>query len=145
MVSPDPEWKDCEGGLYNAEAQIVVRPVDARFSDHGTVVRSVSEEEGNAYSVAVDTGQPDHETHDDIVVFRDARPAWEFAHLLTHYFTHTTDPETAKDALIHSERGPSTDDQWVPNHVVEDIDAEDVLEKLLSPNPMPDGMDEILD
>lgn len=144
MASPHPEWDDCKGGLRNQDTQIVVSPVDAWFNDHGTVVRSANDGEGNAYSVKVYSGPPGNEPHDDIVVFRDARPAWEFAHLLTHYFAHTADPETATSDLIHSERETSTDDQWGPNKAVEDLAASDVLEKLLSPEPTPDAMNDVL-
>ncbi|UPM41675.1 hypothetical protein [Halocatena salina] len=143
MVAPHPEWDDCEGGLINQETKIVVSPVVAWFDEHSTVVRSADEGEGNAYSVKVYHGPPDREIHDDIVVFRDARPAWEFAHLLTHYFTHTTEPETATNHLIRSKRG-STDDRWDPNHAVEDLGAEEVLEVLLAPNPLPNAINEIL-
>lgn len=144
MVSPHPEWDDYEGGLSNDETQIVVSPVEARFSDRNTVVRSASEGDENAYSVGVDIGSPGHETQEDIVVFRDARPAWEFAHLLTHYFAQTTDPETAKSDLIHSERGTSADDQWTPNRAIEKLGAAEVLEKLLSPYSTPDAISNVL-
>ncbi|RRJ32361.1 hypothetical protein [Halocatena pleomorpha] len=142
MVSPHPEWDDCTGGLLDQDTKIGVSPVNAWFDEYSTVVRPADAGEGNAYSVRVYHG-PDRETHNDVVVFRDARPAWEFAHLLTHYFAHTTDPKTATNHLIRSERG-STDDQWNQSQAVEDLGAEEVLEKLLSPNPIPEAMDGIL-
>lgn len=145
MASPHPEWDDCEGGLRNEEAQIVVSPVDARFSDYGTVVRSASAGNGNAYSVGVYVGSPAHRTRNDIAVFQNARLAWEFAHLLTHYFTHRIDPETAKNDLIRSKRETSTDDLRIPNHAVEELSASEVFEKLLSSDSTPDAMSDMLE
>lgn len=152
MVSPHPEWEDRDNGLskekdpddpFSEEVHITVLPVVAKYSNHGAAIQSVKRGSENAYSIIVETGTPGYGTHDDIIQFRGERSAWEFTHLLTHYFTHTTDPGMAKADLLHTDPMMPTD-QWHPNRVIEDLDATEAFKKLLSPSPTPDGLSDVM-
>lgn len=152
MVSPHSEWDDHEQGFTNEiggeftseEVHITVRPVRAQFHDGSALVQSVERGDENGYSIVVEIGTPGYGSHDDIITFGDERTAWEFVHLLTHYFVNKTDPTVALDDLIRSGRGMTPDEQWVPDRVIEDLSAAEAFKKLLSPYPTPEGMADVL-
>ncbi|WP_248911097.1 hypothetical protein [Halocatena marina] len=153
MVSPHSKWEDQEWGFTaeigddftSEEVRITVMPVRARFSGGSALVQSVERGSENGYSIVVEVGTPGYGTHDDIITFGDERLAWEFAHLLTHYLVHDGSPALAVGNLTHNDPTLTTEKQWVPNRLIEDLSAVETFEKLLSPTPLPVGMADVLE
>lgn len=151
MVSPHSEWDNHEqrftneiGGEFTSEeVHITARPVRAQFNGGSALVQSVARGDENGYSIVVEIGTSGDGSHDDIITFGDERTAWEFVHLLPHYFVHQTDPTVALGDLIHSARGDSRR-QWVPHRIIEDLSAAEAFEQLLSPYPAPEDMADVL-
>lgn len=154
MVSPHPGWEDRHDGFTPASKpreagdsepiRIAVKPVVAEFNEHTAMVWGVERGSENAYSVVVFRGHSEQKHHDEIITFGTERSAWEFAHLLTHYFASIGDPAIALADLLSGGRRRPANDQWLPHRVVDDLSATEAFEKLLSPSPPPDAMSDVL-
>ncbi|UTF53434.1 hypothetical protein [Natronosalvus rutilus] len=131
MVSHHAAWEDTEDGYKNGEIGVFVTPTYvvskegvnyARESDTGA--------NANVYSVSFRTGiESGYERRKSLVDFKDPRTAWEYANLATHYIEHANIAEFA--VLELQGRGTPTDQNWIPDGVVADMAAEEVMRKML--------------
>lgn len=131
MVSAHESWEDIEDGYKNGNHGVFVEPA---FIESGGGVRTarvgVADTDANAYTVSFHSGlESGSGTQKSIVDFEDPRTAWEYANLTTHFLEDAPDPEVAVPRL----QGISdpTEDNWTPDGIVTDLDAETVMRKLL--------------
>lgn len=126
---------------------VFVTPVMVQSRRGGSVHRSgrIESEEANAYSVEIRTSMGTAaESWDPVVNFTDPRTAWEFAHLLTHFFEARHDSRPVKADLLtdgpyHAENSESL------SNIVEDLDAQEAFLTLLHPSVVPGSMENIFD
>lgn len=133
MVSPHRDWDDVEAGYVAEDRGVFVEPAVVRFGDGlSTHLSGVSDAEANVYSVELRTrmGRGD-ESWLPVAHFVELRPAWEFAHLLTHYIS-----SVGESAMGELRRGRDA----VPD-VIEETSAAEVFEALCG---VPDGMEELV-
>lgn len=122
MVAPSEEWEDTEDGYRNGDTVVFVRPVSVQWSDGDGRLKS-----GEGYGVSAEYG---YDGHRSVATFGDARTAWEFANLLTHYLDRRGPAQSALSELTR-ENGPGMDaDLWEPPALIEDMEAVEVLEKM---------------
>ncbi|WP_290811800.1 hypothetical protein [Halovivax sp.] len=135
MVSPHPDWEDVADGYRSGENAIFVEP--AVVADDGRVAVSSSvrltPDTASAFVVGVWTASSAWEI---VIAFDDARSAWEFANLLTHYFDGRGDLRAARRALLPDDEGFGGPLD-VPA-ILAETRPEDVLEALLAPTPVPE-------
>lgn len=147
MVAPHPDWSDTEDGYRNDNVGIFVEPASLQTSPGTTYHRSggITDEEANAYAVELRSGmETASHTWDVIAHFTDARTAWEFANLLTHYFDTRPDARSAKTELLGDDPTYPGDSKDLPQPV-EDYDAFEAFLTLLHPGVVPEPMRELFD
>jgi hypothetical protein len=147
MVSYHPEWDDVEDGYRRGSTGIFVSPAIVRSGSHGSAHRSgdISTEDANAYSVELRTRmETASETWDPIANFEDQRTAWEFAHLLSHFFEVKHEPSSAKSDLLTVDPNYPGDSKTLPD-IVENMSAQEAFLTLLHPHPTPESMDDLLE
>lgn len=145
MVSFHQEWDDVEDGFEKDSTGVYVKPAIVSGGEHSRHHRSgdIPPEEANCYSVSLRTRmRTSAETWDPVACFADARDAWEFAHLLTHFFSGRHDPWAQKSDLLHDNTLVIPDDAKQVPDIVEELSAEKVLERMLHPHPVPDRVKE---
>lgn len=147
MVSPHSNWEDEENGYRSAGVGIFVEPTAVEAGREGSYRASggVSPDDANAYSVDLRTGMgTEKRTWDPIATFDDPRTAWEFAHLLTHYFEACSSARAARDDLLGDDPGYSGDAEALPEPVA-GMDAEAAFRRFVHPYSIPGRLRERLE
>jgi len=131
MTSPASDWDDVEDGYEKAKSGIYVGPRFHQSGDGMMAERVVEEpDDANAWGVAViDNLGTAAETHDVLTRFREAQPAWEFAHLLTHFVNQMGGVRVARSELMGSGYDGTGD---LPEFVEAGESAEDVFREALA-------------
>ena len=135
MVSPHRDWDDVEAGFVREDCGVFVEPAVVRFGDGlSTHLTGVADAEAEVYSVSVQTGLGSvAKSWLPVAHFVALRPAWEFAHLLTHYVTAASSPTAATTALRRRVED-------VPD-VVEEETAAELFRLVCEATDAPTGMD----
>lgn len=84
------------------------------------------------------------ESWDPVASFTNARTAWEFANLLTHFFEAKFDADVAKSDLLSVDPHYTGERKTLPD-IVENLNAQEAFLTLLHPDIVPESMEEILD
>lgn len=117
------EWEDAEGGYRNGDTLVFVRPVSVQWSDGDGRLKS-----GEGYGIQAEYG---YDGHRSVVAFGDARTAWEFANLLTHYLDRRGSAQSALSELTRDKSGPGEESiYWEPPALIEGLSAVEVLGRM---------------
>jgi hypothetical protein len=119
MVRPAPDWGDTDDGFQRDTARIVVSESEY------TVVRSGEQQSITGYAVRAWDTESGLEGRTEVATFEDARAAWEFANLLTHYFSERS-VEGGLEALQDDSQGIA-----LPPRGLTDRDPETLLRDAL--------------
>jgi len=107
MVSPADGWEDVEGGYEKSRTGVYVEPVATDSGGGMLFVETVSAEKADSYEISiVEEMRTASERHRTLVRVKEARKAWELAHILTKYIDYTGDPMIARSNLMED---PQTD------------------------------------
>lgn len=147
MASPHPDWDDTDDGYRRDDVGIFVEPavVDSGPGTSFTRSGGISPNDANAYAVEIRTGmETAGHTWDVVANFSEARAAWEFANILTHYFEARVDELSAKSNLLTDDPDYPGDSMELPT-VVEDYNAEQAFLAMLHPGAVPEPMRDLFD
>jgi len=109
MVSPASNWEDTENGLKNGDTRITVDKVEGEHWSEG------KRTEFEGYSIIVWMGPSGYASPEEIATYKNPRPAWELAHILTRYF----DKHSSKLDLSKLTNGSMEGENLPPNGIAE--------------------------
>lgn len=130
MVSPRDSWDDVEDGYRSGDVGVFVEPRRVDGEEGRVAERATDYADADAFAVSMCRALgSDDETSTPLVSFADARTAWEYANLVTHYVSESFDPRFAETEL----RGNAGHDPdgWRPDGPVSDLSAADVLLRMV--------------
>jgi len=146
MVSPHSDWQDEENGYVNGSAAIFVKPV---IQNRMSTAIPEDEEDANAHAVEIRTGYGSCPgRHDYAAVCEDPVVAWEYANLLTHYFSERLDrvPDemVVKNEIVTSREEGIDDSESLP-FLIEEMTAEEAFVQQTDSFKRPAAVEELLD
>lgn len=150
MVSPHPKWSDIDDGYANESdtIRILVHPARTSYGPGGDPfsITVVAPEQANSYSVDLMTGPGTvNADWEPIVQFSEARDAWEFANLLTHFIIEINHPRESLDRYLPFRDSSYPGEVWEPTEIIEELSPGTVLKKLYHPMPFPEDTAELIE
>lgn len=129
MVSPSESWEEVENGYRKGETGIFV---EQTFVQGGEVLRKSECQNSNSSTVSIRRKmETAYHTWNTLVSFSEARTAWEYANLVTHYIEETSGSPRQAEAELMGESGYEQE-TWTPPPIVEEMSALEVMRKMTS-------------
>lgn len=129
MVPPHDSWDDVDEGYRRGSVGVVVEEESIDHTDSPAGSKTVADgSDETAYAVSVHRAIGTVSgSADTLVSFVDARVAWEYANLVTHYISESADATFAASELRGEIRPP--DERWQPEDPVRERSAADAIRK----------------